>query len=678
MGRMLHQACALVVALLCTAAAGQGAVVPRCAVPTQDECLSDLSCRWSKADSRCFLFYTIVGEGECLDGDGLALARYVSISTHYATGQNGVVESQCEAACSARPDCLGIREMVVGEEESTRCVLYAGAVSANPPRDFRFTAGNGTTVVAATGQNVQEKPTQASGWVCKARVCDFTDCACAQPRVCGMPRGFKGACECVTPTVSATQRFSPTPSLSVSSTATLTGTVSPTLVVYDECEGRERCGLQGMQNCTDPFPYQSSLNDYVCRCRNSNETEVGRPVSLCTIMDECAETPQPCYAGQTCFDPKPFPASRFDFECVCSNDPTVKNIGAPVPASTCGMPSPPPSRRAHSAPPTAKLQKDECSPSPCYAPQTCVDLNTSALMLGDYICTCPNGGPRWQGRSMITCGMCDSPAASVATSFSAEYDECASGSCGLGQDCVDPNRNLNSLGDFECRCRSTGVKRVALPVSACPVVDATAAPANGNDTETPAPAATASDDDGFPLWIIFLGSTGALFLLLLVVLYCATKAKQPQHEANSAIMYGGPSQYASVSHAEFAPDYSGAMFAPAAIAAIAEPPPPMSASPSPSKLSSRQVHEQRAGSTAGTESFMQYPPAVMAAQYQPAQQPRVQYSTVEDPHPASLLYATRDGQYTTAAYTPPPWESSRRHPLTPSPSVGGPSSQLRI
>ena len=47
---------------------------------------------------------------------------------------------------------------------------------------------------------------------------------------------------------------------------------------------------------------------------------------------------------------------------------------------------------------------DECNPSPCFFPQSCIDPNTSISSTGDYVCTCPDGTDK-VGGSLAVCGM---------------------------------------------------------------------------------------------------------------------------------------------------------------------------------------------------------------------------------------------------------------------------------
>ena len=186
----------------------------------------------------------------------------------------------------------------------------------------------------------------------------------------------------------------------------------PAVCVQDECLASP-CGPGQM--CNDPVKTPLSLLDYVCSCTNG-ATATGAPAT-CDI-DECVVLTNPCGTNmdQDCNDPNTASGSQHDFVCTCKSSTTITQVDGPA---TCS--------------------KNECDASPCDAGQNqvCNDPLQTVASIGDYTCTCPNG---------VT-----STGGAVSKCID---DECESQPCGSDQDCVDPNTNADVLHDFICSCRA--------------------------------------------------------------------------------------------------------------------------------------------------------------------------------------------------------------------------------
>eukprot|EP01064_Diplonema_japonicum_P032109 TRINITY_DN596_c0_g2_i1.p1 TRINITY_DN596_c0_g2~~TRINITY_DN596_c0_g2_i1.p1 ORF type:complete len:406 (+),score=139.94 TRINITY_DN596_c0_g2_i1:608-1825(+) len=97
-----------------------------------------------------------------------------------------------------------------------------------------------------------------------------------------------------------------------------------TCTMMDECSGGTACDGQ---SCSDPTG-MATQGDFICTCKGSNKTEVGKPVQGCDYMDECEK--DPCEHGQSCTDPVTTPQSLKDFTCKCADGSGEPQVGGPV------------------------------------------------------------------------------------------------------------------------------------------------------------------------------------------------------------------------------------------------------------------------------------------------------------------------------------------------------------
>ena len=251
----------------------------------------------------------------------------------------------------------------------------------------------------------------------------------------------------------------------------ITGVVA--ICMVDECDAITACDAAN-QDCVDPD--KTMLGNWECRCRAPAVGSQALAPATCTVaVDECIANGATCTpATQDCVDNDVNTAD--DWECVCRAPATGTTQVAM--AATCAF--------------------DECTANgdTCTnADQDCVDPDINAL--GDWECRCRAPAMGAQALAPAACTVavdeciangatctpatqdcvdndfntaddwecvCRAPAtgatqvAMAATCTVPAVDECVANgdTCtNADQDCVD--KDLNALGDWECRCRAPGL-----------------------------------------------------------------------------------------------------------------------------------------------------------------------------------------------------------------------------
>ena len=161
------------------------------------------------------------------------------------------------------------------------------------------------------------------------------------------------------------------------------------------------------------------LRDWECVCPSGMGATAA--VATCTTNECDLDVAAVCRrAEQTCLDPNTDADSLGDWFCVCPPPYTGKNGRA-----------------------IAQCMYDECTANAgvCQGSgQMCVDPNTAAESMGDWLCECP---PPSTGSRMAAAAMCQ---------FEGECDdEAIAAVCTKrGQTCFDQDKA--TTGDWECRC----------------------------------------------------------------------------------------------------------------------------------------------------------------------------------------------------------------------------------
>ncbi|KAJ9437673.1 hypothetical protein DIPPA_70101b [Diplonema papillatum] len=264
---------------------------------------------------------------------------------------------------------------------------------------------------------------------------------------------------------------------------------------YDECldASIQASCVKANQLCHDPNQNSLARNDWTCTCvTGTGDPEVGGP-TVCVLEPAswCANNALICEsAGQLCVED----ASSSTGSCSCV--PPLSggdSIGGP-----------------------ADCQLDECT-AVCptcanggngnlctEAGQQCVEGSISATSLRDWSCQCSDAGASMALTAVATCSInecegagkvcqpdqqctdpdtsadsvgdwycqCFTPSKGKATAAKAvcKYDECvvSEATCSNnGQTCFDPNTNVDSTNDWECRCISPATGRATAAAAPC-------------------------------------------------------------------------------------------------------------------------------------------------------------------------------------------------------------------
>ena len=274
--------------------------------------------------------------------------------------------------------------------------------------------------------------------------------------------------------------------------------------VFDECvetgnttavpvAGQDNVCAQKGQTCTDTNTNPQSLKDWTCTCPAPNTDKVAIAAVANCDVDECKTKADVCTAGQQCVDPDW--SQDGDFTCVCTPPSTGTGMGmaaaeclldecfenaqvcqdavqvcedadkttantwvckcpdhAPVMNSTLMAPTSctPPAESECKIPAIAKICADKG--------QQCVDPSLSAK--NDWTCECvaPAKGAPTTG----------APATCVLDECVEDCSTCAHVTCvAAGQTCVDPNTDVQSVKDWECRCVAPRSGKGVAAVAAC-------------------------------------------------------------------------------------------------------------------------------------------------------------------------------------------------------------------
>ena len=265
-------------------------------------------------------------------------------------------------------------------------------------------------------------------------------------------------CECVFPEVGTRQ-----------------GKAAP--CVLDEClqEGLV-CASEG-QSCIDQNTNPLSLGDWKCICEGSSTGEAVKAIAMCEYEGECVANAIVCTkAGQYCRDKTV--ENLDDWECRCVSPYTGGAAGA---ATVCSYDE-------------CQIHGQLCS----NAGQVCVDPDMGSTSRGDWECRCDSnavpvrtepyimrlaecryGGECQASNIHTTCTAagqtcidtntqetdnwecsCVSPRTGAATKRAAtcSLNECAVHGqicTSVGQRCIDPKQEIDSLNDWTCECQGS-------------------------------------------------------------------------------------------------------------------------------------------------------------------------------------------------------------------------------
>ena len=196
-----------------------------------------------------------------------------------------------------------------------------------------------------------------------------------------------------------------------------------TVPAVDECVANGDTCTNADQDCVDPDI--NALGDWECRCRAPGlGTQITGVVAIC-MVDECDTITACDAANQDCVDPDK--TMLGNWECRCRAPAVGSQALAPA---TCTVPA-----------------VDECiaNGATCTpATQDCVDNDFSTADDWECVCRAPATG----ATQVAMAATCTVPAVDECV---ANGDTCTN----ADQDCVD--KDLNALGDWECRCRAPGL-----------------------------------------------------------------------------------------------------------------------------------------------------------------------------------------------------------------------------
>eukprot|EP00756_Hemistasia_phaeocysticola_P021277 Hpha_TRINITY_DN15765_c1_g5::TRINITY_DN15765_c1_g5_i1::g.39540::m.39540 len=308
---------------------------------------------------------------------------------------------------------------------------------------------------------------------CSADECETNGAVCrASGQLCTDPDPSPESsgdwqCECVTPAIGSAR--------AAEASCTFSG----------ECVANSRICTAAGQTCRDPDP--SRNNDWLCVCITpAIGTAVGQPATC--QLDECRMYGSVCTAaGQECLDPYPVDSATGDWMCICTGS----------------------TARGQAVAKAAECSLDEClaAGSVCSdVGQECVDSNTDPVGLNDWECVCSGGATGSAAARRAQCseeGECAGTAGNVCTAAGQACSDpdtsrdgdwqcmcvppqvgtsntggaatCRLDECDLFEDtceqaeqeCVDPNTNPTSTGDWFCRCPQPLVGTSTAGVATC-------------------------------------------------------------------------------------------------------------------------------------------------------------------------------------------------------------------
>eukprot|EP01060_Flectonema_neradi_P034124 TRINITY_DN58_c0_g1_i1.p1 TRINITY_DN58_c0_g1~~TRINITY_DN58_c0_g1_i1.p1 ORF type:complete len:4215 (+),score=1091.97 TRINITY_DN58_c0_g1_i1:148-12792(+) len=223
----------------------------------------------------------------------------------------------------------------------------------------------------------------------------------------------------------------------------------PAVCDIDECQDASKSQVcyEAGQLCVDPVHDGNSLNDWYCKCVNSDTTNVTNaaicvepPKAWCILNSNiCTD------AGQLCEDAQP-DVTKTGY-CMCI-PPQVGEHGLGKPA-ICNL------NECNTTCPTCA---DKGSGNVCTQnEQTCIEGSTNPVTgLSDWVCKCMIGG--------------NTQALGPATCTQNECDAGQPGTVCIGEEqlCTDPDPSTSKLGDWYCDCMPPSVgRKVAGVVEKC-------------------------------------------------------------------------------------------------------------------------------------------------------------------------------------------------------------------
>ena len=424
----------------------------------------------------------LVGQ-TCLDPnqDGSSLSDWQCFCTAPATGSATAKPAVCEVdECTLYGDtCVGagqtcedIEKTIDGHWKCTcpppnqKVTRTTGAADCSIDECKVFLPGTAVTVenednvCVKAGQTCIDSNTDYTSlgdWACQCpgstqvaignpAVCETDECLdatnsdkCPTGQTC-VDKGFTTEgdweCVCTPPAVGST-------------------VAGATTCVLDECVTNEQTCHNAGQVCEDPATTETSTGDWECHCAPNAGVTASAVAStaVCTPppTSECADAVVNALctaAGQVCVDPDTSEQGNWQCECLPPATGTVTVMGI----TTCTL--------------------DECSAtcSTCEggmcaaAGQLCVDPNTDASSLHDWICRCPSGQAGQETAAIASCMLdeCAEVCISCADSGNGQGNACTA----TNTLCHDPNQDVRSRSDWMCICKppATGNRTLAIPV----------------------------------------------------------------------------------------------------------------------------------------------------------------------------------------------------------------------
>ena len=298
---------------------------------------------------------------------------------------------------------------------------------------------HGTTCTTVAQQCMDPKPTLNSlgDWRCeclgsasgsavaKTAECSYTGSCASNGHVCTAVSQA-----CFVPDISSNEWRCACVSPMVGSSI-----MGPANCTLDECvENDDICRSSG-QVCEDPNTSPSSINDWKCVCVAPAVGFQVRSPAQCAFSGECVNHGHKCAAsGQTCRDPD---TSRSDdWQCICLEPAIGVATGKPA---TCEL--------------------DECVKhrGVCESfDQVCHDPSPASATQGDWICTCV-GSSQEKGSAV------GKPASCILDECETHGRTCRD----VGQLCNDPNTDPASTGDWTCSCTGSGLGEATATAATC-------------------------------------------------------------------------------------------------------------------------------------------------------------------------------------------------------------------
>eukprot|EP01063_Lacrimia_lanifica_P034226 TRINITY_DN627_c5_g1_i1.p1 TRINITY_DN627_c5_g1~~TRINITY_DN627_c5_g1_i1.p1 ORF type:complete len:1867 (+),score=183.94 TRINITY_DN627_c5_g1_i1:71-5671(+) len=385
----------------------------------------------------------------------------------------------CVAKCFTTDECRGYSYYAGGSILESVCILHDAAGSMNTEAQPGWfaqgkepaggaCAASECLVPGAPYLECSDSDLLAAGtWVCRCgapssgpdvslgtAACDLDECVLNCPTCAATTCADEGqTCRDSTPTALDTWDWEcvcPPPSTHVKNTAAKA--LCPQDVPFDECvetcltcEGGA-CNGSVYMACNDTNPTNASLNDWACTCiAPATGPAVQRAQAMCTL-DECANDCASCAtclidAYQSCVDEEHSVMNLGDWICSCVSPATGADVRGNYAA--CDL-----DECAETCP--TCYQGGVCDGDP---PQLCRDPEPDANSTADWKCQCPRPyiGGRTMGRGACYLDECTSQCSLPSGYNCPDVRVCVDGAP-TPQECYDPNKLWDELGDWVCRC----------------------------------------------------------------------------------------------------------------------------------------------------------------------------------------------------------------------------------